>query len=191
MNLIRRLFFQILYFRNPPWDTGVSPPELLDFIQNRPPGRALDLGCGTGTNAITLAKNGWQVTGIDFVKRAIQSANKKARQEGLDIDFRTRDVTRLDDLLETFDLVLDIGCFHTLSEQGKAKYIENLNRLLAKEGTFLMYAYFRQPDESPNSLGGGLSDNDLELLNNHLCLAQRQDGTERGIRPSSWFWYTK
>ena len=55
MNFLRRLSFLLWYFRDPPWDTNISPPELLDFINRHPPGRVLDLGCGTGTNVITLA----------------------------------------------------------------------------------------------------------------------------------------
>ena len=62
-NLLRRFLFHYWYFGQPPWDTGVSPPELLDFIQNHKPGRAIDIGCGTGTNVITLANAGWNVTG--------------------------------------------------------------------------------------------------------------------------------
>ena len=192
MKIIRRLFFQIYYyFRRPPWDTGITPPELMDFIEANLPGRALDLGCGTGTNAITLAQNGWQVTGIDFVNRAIQVAQAKAHQGNLDIDFQTRDVTRLDDLTAPFDLVLDIGCFHSLSDADKKAYVHNLRRLLAENGTFLLYAYFRLPDESPNSLSGGLGEIDLDLISSQLNLIQRQDGTERGKRLSSWLWYKK
>ena len=65
-NLLRRLEFQYLYFHRPPWDTGMSPPELMEFIETHEPGRAIDIGCGTGTNVITLAKAGWQVTGVEF-----------------------------------------------------------------------------------------------------------------------------
>ena len=47
---MRRIFFELRYLLGDvPWDTGVSPPELLDFLDRHPPGRALDLGCGTGT----------------------------------------------------------------------------------------------------------------------------------------------
>jgi len=66
-----------MYFGQPPWDTGISPPELLEFIRTHNPGRAIDLGCGTGTNVITLVNAGWDVTGVDFAPRAIKIARRK------------------------------------------------------------------------------------------------------------------
>ena len=68
MKILRKLYYTLFYLKDPPWDTGITPPELLEFITNHVPGSALDLGCGTGTNAITLTKNQWEVIGIDFVK---------------------------------------------------------------------------------------------------------------------------
>jgi cyclopropane fatty-acyl-phospholipid synthase-like methyltransferase len=109
----------------------------------------------------------------------------------VEIDFRTGDVTRLENIAGPFDLILDIGCFHSLSEQDRLTYVHNLDRLLVPEGTFLMYAHFRLPDEPPNSLSGGLAQSDLLLLEKHLRLEQRQDGSERGLRPSAWFWYRR
>jgi cyclopropane fatty-acyl-phospholipid synthase-like methyltransferase len=154
------------------------------FIEENPPGRALDLGCGTGTNAINLAKHGWLVTGVDFVGKAIRSARRKSRQAGVQVDFRQEDVTRLRGITGQFDLVLDIGCFHSLTAEGKAAYVQNLERLLAPEGTFLMYAFFQDDESKP-----GLKKQDLELIGNHLRLVERRDGWERGSRPSSWFRY--
>jgi cyclopropane fatty-acyl-phospholipid synthase-like methyltransferase len=148
MSLTRRIFFNFSYFRKPPWDTGISPPELLEFISSHPPGKALDLGCGTGTNAVTLAKAGWQVTGVDFARRAIQVARRKIRQAGVNVDLRVGDVTRLDDLRGPFDLILDIGCYHGLATQGKQTYRENIQRLLAPAGYYLLYAFFRPPAEN-------------------------------------------
>src|ERR1041385_3822376 len=93
--MFRRLVFQSMYFRQPPWDTGISPPELFEFIKTHPAGRAIDLGCGTGTNVITLAKSGWRVTGIDFAPRAIKLAKQKAQSMGVQADVTVNDATKL------------------------------------------------------------------------------------------------
>jgi len=191
MNLLSRIFFSLFYLRKPPWDTGISPPELMAFIQSHQPGRALDLGCGTGTNAITLAKNGWQVTGVDFVSQAIRKARRKASRAQLNITFYRDDVTKLKGIEGPFDLILDIGCFHSLPEEGRAAYLININNLLAQGGTFMLYAYFSYPDESPTSLGRGIKEGDLEIFEPHLRLVKRQDGDDRGVRPSAWLWYQK
>jgi len=187
MNLLRFLFFNLSYFRNPPWDTGISPPELLAFIETHPPGRALDMGCGSGTNAITLAKHGWQVTGIDFALPAIRIARKKAAQEGLQIDFRLADVTRPPQFDGPFDLILDIGCFHGLPPKSRSRYIQNIQRLLAPQGTLLMYAFFKKPEDS----GTGIVETDIQMITSHLRLIHRKDGSERGLRPSAWFTFQK
>ncbi len=179
-----KLFFYLYYWGNPPWDTGISPPELLKVIERYPPGRALDMGCGTGTNAITLAKHGWHVVGVDFVGKAIKTARRKARNMGLNVEFLIEDVTQLRNVQGPFDLVLDIGCLHSLPSDGKERYIRRLPDLLSDEGIFLLYAFF-QDEHHPN----GLNARDLSLLEQHLSLVERQNGTERGIRPSAWFTY--
>src|SRR5260370_14518015 len=82
-------------------DTGVSPPELVSVVEGPgklEPGKALDLGCGTGTNSIYLARHGWETTGVDFVPRAIAQARRKAAAAGASPRFLVGDVTRLTDL---------------------------------------------------------------------------------------------
>lgn len=183
MPFARRLFFNLAYLRQPRWDTGVSPPELIDFIARHPPGKALDLGCGTGTNAITLAKSGWQVTGVDFARRAIQIARRKIRRAGVTADLRVGDVTRLEHIHEQFDLILDIGCYHGLSAPGKRAYRENLKRLLASSGSYLMYGFFRpKPEDKP-----GMLEEDIQALFADFSLEQRQDGQDNHGRRSAWF----
>jgi len=179
----RRLFFNFWYYRKPPWDTGISPPELMEHIQSHPPGRALDLGCGTGTNVITLARHGWKVTGVDFAGHAIALARNKVKQAGVNAELYVEDVTQLHHVSGTFDLILDMGCFHTLSGENVQKYIMNLQKLLAPQGTYLMYGFFKNQDEA----GPGISKTDLEALTGQFELVKRQDGTERGRRPSAWF----
>ena len=186
--MIHRLFFEVFYFRHPPWDTGISPPELIAFINSHPPGRALDLGCGTGTNAITLAQHGWQVVGVDFVGRAIRAARRKSKQAGVLVDFHIDEVTRLSGVTGPFDLVLDIGCLHNLTEQQKAQYADNLRRLLAPQGTFLLYTFIIS-DETAQ--GRGLTPGDLTLLASCLRLLQRVDGADRGERASAWLTYQR
>jgi cyclopropane fatty-acyl-phospholipid synthase-like methyltransferase len=190
MRLLRWLKFNLLYHQSepPPWDTGVSPPELLEFIAGNPHGRALDLGCGTGTNAITLAQKGWEATGVDFVPAAIRKARKKARQAGCSIQFLRRNVTNIEGIRPGFDLVLDIGCFHGLGKEDQKTYIQNLIQLLKPGGTYLLYVFFRNnPDES----GPGVVGSDLEEIAEQLTLVSREDGLERESRLSAWLKYKR
>ncbi|MBE0410887.1 MAG: class I SAM-dependent methyltransferase, partial [Anaerolineales bacterium] len=168
----RWLLFNLWYFRQPPWDTGVSPPELMHYIQTHPPGCALDLGCGTGTNAITLANNGWKVTAVDFAKRAIKIARKKAQEAGLEINFLVQDVTNLEKLNGPYDFLLDIGCYHGLPDAARKTYLRNLEQLLKPGGDYLMYGFFKQE----NQAGTGLIQADVDSLSSHLILESRQDG---------------
>ncbi len=185
MSFLRKLFFNILYYQNPPWDTGISPPELFRFMDNNRPGRALDIGCGTGTNVITLAKRGWEVTGIDFASKAIKLAKNKIRMEGIDVDLFVDDITNPKNLSGNYDLILDMGCFHSLSIDEMMSYIQNLQKLLSPNGTFLMYAFL----EDASKGGTGLTEAALDMLSRYFNLIQREDGTERGERPTAWFMY--
>jgi len=186
--MLRKLFFNLWYFRKPPWDSGISPPELLEFIQNHPAGKAIDLGCGTGTNLITLAKAGWQVTGVDFAPRAIRMANKKLKHENIKADLHVGDVTKLDHITSTFDLALDIGCFHSLSQQGKLDYMTQLHRLLTPNGFWLMYGFFNPG--TPQS-GTGFAEAEIDLISSHFSLFSRQNGFDRNQRASAWFLFQK
>jgi 2-polyprenyl-3-methyl-5-hydroxy-6-metoxy-1,4-benzoquinol methylase len=181
--MFRKLFFNFHYLKNPPWDTGISPPELIQFIENHSPGRALDLGCGTGTNAITLAINDWQVTGVDFARKALRLARSKAKTAGVQVDFHYADVSRLSGIAGPFDLVLDIGCFHGLPANAKTRYLTNLDHLLSEHGSFMIYTFLCGPGQQ----GIGLADTDLNYLLSNYHLVDRKDGTERGQRLSAWF----
>jgi SAM-dependent methyltransferase len=188
MSIFQKLFFLWWYFRDPPWDTNQSPPELYEFIRKNPPGSALDLGCGTGTNVITLIKHNWQATGLDFIPRAIRKARRNATLAGVQAEFQVADVTRKIDLPGPYDLILDMGCYHSLDSSGMAGYRHNIQRLLAVGGTFLLYIFFRSPDDQS---GSGFSEQDLTPFLDFLELVKRQDGTERGLRPSAWLTYQK
>lgn len=187
MPFLQQILYQFWYFRKPPWDTGISPPELWEHIGTHPAGRALDLGCGTGTNAITLAQHGWQVTGVDFIGRPIRQAKRKAKQAGVQVDLRSGDVTRLEGIQPPFDLVLDIGCLHSLNSAQKSTYAQNLPGLLRAGGYYLLYAFLKPED----SAGTGLSPSEIEMLVGALRLIQRVDGLERGRAASAWFTFCR
>ena len=183
-NLFRRISFHYWYFRQPPWDTGISPPELFEFIKNHPPGRAIDLGCGTGTNVITLAKAGWQVTGVDFAPRAIQLARQKLKSSKVRADLFTEDATKLRGITGPFDLALDLGCFHGISKEGRMKYLDQLDRILAPSGFWLLYAFLTPG--TPRS-GNGLAEVEIDFISARFSLISRKDGFDKRERPSAWF----
>jgi cyclopropane fatty-acyl-phospholipid synthase-like methyltransferase len=159
----------------------------MQFIQNNPPGYALDLGCGTGTNAITMASNGWRVTGIDFVPRAIRRGKQNARIANVEVNFRVEDVTQLHDLTGPYDLILDIGCLHNLPVQVTQKYIRNVIRLLAQGGTYLLYAFL----SSEAGTQPGITLEHIQSFSHALKLINRQDSTDRMERPSVWLTFIK
>lgn len=179
-------FFDIWYLFRPPWDTRISPPELMDYIESHQPGAALDLGCGTGTNVKTLAIAGWKTTGVDFSRRAIHLARGRLRQSGLSARLMVADVTQPLPLTNTFDLILDIGCFHMLRHRDA--YLKNIIRLMAIGGHWLMYGFLGEPaSQAPT----GLTGHDIEaVLSSGLEIVQRQDGAY-GARSSAWFLFKK
>ncbi|MEW6180821.1 MAG: class I SAM-dependent methyltransferase [Chloroflexota bacterium] len=183
----RRLRIEWKYFGKPSWDTGVSPPELLEYLASHPSGRALDLGCGSGTNVMTIAQAGWEVCGVDISGRAISLAKKKIRQHGLKAHLKRESVTDLRTIKGRFDLILDIGCYHQLDPGERQIYHQNIHRLLKEGGDFLLYAHYKNHPEDLHGVDGL----DLEQFSMYLRLIRRNDGQERNKRPSLWLLYHK
>jgi SAM-dependent methyltransferase len=142
---LARWFYDSAYrFSMANWDNGRIPAQLAHMIEgNNRRGRALDLGCGTGTQAVYLAKHGWSVVGVDLAPKAIEQARAKASREGVAVDFRVADVARLDSPRDSFDLVLDLGCFHGLDAWQRASYAKKVVRLTRPGSTFLLYTLDR------------------------------------------------
>jgi SAM-dependent methyltransferase len=187
--VLRRLFFQFSYYQKPPWDTGVSPPELIEFIASHSAGRAIDIGCGTGTNVITLARSGWRVLGVDFAPRAIRLARQKIKRAGVQAELQVDDATKLNRVHALYDLALDLGCFHGISPNGRIRYLQQLDRILAPDGFWLLYAFIK-PETDPAS--PGLVEPEIRQISSTLKLVSRQDGfdDQRG-RSSAWFLFKK
>lgn len=181
--MLRRLNFNFWYFFHPPWDSGISPPELFDFIARHPAGRAIDIGCGTGTNVITLVQHGWDVTGIDFAPRAIYLARRKLQQAGIRASLYVGDATTLQGISGPFDLALDLGCFHGIPN--RTAYLAQLMRVLAPGGHWLLYAMLKEATDASRP---GLTPADVDLIQaSGLQLLSRTDGWNKRNRPSAWF----
>jgi cyclopropane fatty-acyl-phospholipid synthase-like methyltransferase len=128
-----------------PWDTGTVPPPLAEFVQSEPTARALDIGCGTGTQSVYLAKHGWDVTGIDEIERPLRLARERARAAGVEVDWRQADAAKLEaaDLEPGFALVLDRGCFHGLSPAQRRGFVHGVTALSTPDATLLLMTFVR------------------------------------------------
>jgi SAM-dependent methyltransferase len=124
-----------------PWERDDVPDPVVRAASE--PGRALDLGCGTGRDAVYLARQGWSVTAVDAVPQALDAARARAREAGVEVDFRRGDVTQLEQLgLDTgYDLVLDRGCFHGLDREQQLACARGVNVLAAPDAELLMFAF--------------------------------------------------
>jgi cyclopropane fatty-acyl-phospholipid synthase-like methyltransferase len=186
LNLIRKisskLSFGLRYLGSPPWDSGVSPPELIEHLEHHSPGRALDLGCGTGTNVITLRKYGWVVTGVDFVSKAIREARRKARKARVDVTLKTGDVSDPAMFDGPYDLILDIGCYHSLNPDQKPLYRRLVANHLDEEGTYMMYGFIAEE-------GVGIRPEEVSEFKQLMNLERREDSADGTGPTSAWFWF--
>ncbi len=180
--LFRWIRFNWWYFRSPPWDTGITPPELAAFIGAHAPGKALDLGCGTGTNLVSLARAGWTVVGVDFALKAAAAAKKKLQAAGLAGRVVQGDVTGVHLGEAPFDLVVDIGCYHGLTDLARKVYRRNLRNLLADQGTFLIYLHLKH---DPGS-SWGITEDEITAFQQELRLKSRTNSFDRNGRQAAW-----
>ena len=126
-----------------------------------PYGRALDLGCGSGMQSVQLARRGWQVTGVELVPKALDTARRRARDAGVDVQLVRGDVTDLQALGigSDFQFVLDFGLFHGLDDVQRQAMGREVTKAAAPGATLLMIAW------GPGSrwpLPRGASANDIE-----------------------------
>jgi len=148
--------------RLPIWQRRVPPSDLVELIEGPEalaPGRALDLGCGTGMDSIYLAQHGWDVTGVDMVPEALAIARRNGAAKGTRASFVKGDVTQLTDVVQgTFDLLLDFGCFHTLPPDQRPTYVNCVSAVAAPGAAFLLYGFARLPRLAPMHAGISLDE---------------------------------
>jgi SAM-dependent methyltransferase len=128
------------YIAGAPWDTGEPNRHLVEFVRSGSieRGRVLDVGCGTGTNALWLAGQGFSAIGVDIASIAIEKARAKAAGTNLDCRFE-----RLDFLTDAvpdgpFHFVFDLGCFHVFdAAEERERFAARVASLLRPDGRWL------------------------------------------------------
>lgn len=134
-----------------PWETDRPSSELQRVVAEAAirPGRALELGCGTGVNAVWLAQQGFDVTALDLSPRAIDHARRRAEEAGVTARFLAADVLAPPaELAGPFDFFFDRGCYHVVRRLDAAAYVKTLERV-TRPGTLglVLAGNAREPHE--------------------------------------------
>jgi 2-polyprenyl-3-methyl-5-hydroxy-6-metoxy-1,4-benzoquinol methylase len=146
MSSRQRLFRTLYRLGFTPWDGHPLAKSLRDLVEGDnalPTGTALDLGCGTGDNSLYLAKHGWQVTGVDFVAKALDKARAKAAANKLNIEFAQANVTRLssEGVGSNFGFIVDNGCLHGMSQEDRDAYVREVTAVAAPDARLLLVEF--------------------------------------------------
>ncbi len=123
-----------------PWDTGQPDVHLVNLVESGRlrPGRVLEVGCGTGTNALYLARQGFDVLGVDVSEKAIGLAQAKLGATQLPCRFVTLDFLSQNVSGAPFDLVFDRGCFHSFdAAEARSRFASHVARVLAPRGMWV------------------------------------------------------
>lgn len=125
---------------NTPWDSGLVSSELIRVVDESgiAPSRALELGCGTGTNAVWLAQRGFAVTAVDCSELAIEATRHKAEAAGVQLEMFCQDVCELDLPGPPFPFVFDRGCYHCARRDNCEGILQVLERVTGPGSKFLV-----------------------------------------------------
>ena len=128
-----------------PFDAGGPRDELVSLVKNGrvKPCRAIDLGSGTASNVIYLAQQGFDVTGVDYSPAAIEMGRLKALEAGVEVTFIEDDLTNLQHVNGTFDLLVDYGCLHSIPLKDRPLYVQNALSLTQQGSLFLLVSFER------------------------------------------------
>jgi 2-polyprenyl-3-methyl-5-hydroxy-6-metoxy-1,4-benzoquinol methylase len=173
--------------------SGSGSDEILaEQVQGLAPGRALELACGLGGNAVWLAKAGWTVTATDYSAVAIEKARKLAVEQGVGVEFIVADATSYQPQRQ-YDLIM---CFYIqLFPTQRSSMLANVSKMLTPGGTLIFVSHDKTGSPS------GWSEEDLaslttpeeivadlpELQIEHAAVLRHDDGSRntivRAIRP--------
>ena len=126
----------------PPWDIGRPQPAIARLAEaGTIEGAVLDVGCGTGENALYLASRGLDVVGVDAAPTAIERARAKAVERDVPVEFLVADALALGALGRTFDVAIDCGLFHTFSDPDRVRFERSLHARLRAGGRYFLLCF--------------------------------------------------
>ncbi len=143
---------------NMPWDTGRPDKNLKKYLAGlvSPGAKVLEIGCGTGDNAIFMAGFGLLVTATEIVPMAMEKAVKKAKKQGIEVEFLLKDIMKEAIPSRPFDMAFDRGCFHHFSSlQDRRRFAKRISGHLNEGGAWLSLignADDLRPDTGPPRL---------------------------------------
>jgi SAM-dependent methyltransferase len=138
----------------PPWDIGRPQPAVVRLVSDGTiAGPVLDVGCGTGENALHIASLGVAVLGVDVAETALAIAREKAAERGVAVEFAVADALRLERLGRMFETVLDCGLFHTFDSEERPRYAASLAAVTEHGGTLYVLCFSDDgPDRGPHPI---------------------------------------
>jgi SAM-dependent methyltransferase len=135
-------FFNEAYRGTPPWDIGRPQEEFVKVAdEGGIRGRVLDVGCGTGENAVFFSRLGHETWGVDSAPLALEKARQKAAKKGVRVRFELADALHLEDLAQRFDTITDCGLFHVFSDDDRTTYVKSLRAALRESGLYVMLCF--------------------------------------------------
>jgi ubiquinone/menaquinone biosynthesis C-methylase UbiE len=136
---------------DPPWEIGGPQPAIKRLAEGGLfAGEVIDIGCGTGENALYLASRGLSVVGVDAAPTAIERAQAKARQRGSRATFLVADALDLEALGRSFDVAIDCGLFHTFADAERVLFERALHRVLRAGARYVLLCF---NEHQPGDLG--------------------------------------
>jgi len=179
-------FWDLAYIFRPPWDTDEPPVQLTELIEQEKlkPCRVLDIGCGTGTNVVYLASRGFDAFGLDISRVAIRKAKSKAARDNVNCRFYRLDFTDPRELasvgLPKFELLMDNGCYHSLSPVERNRYPASLLRVSHVGTSYLLWCFLRGSGPGFGPPGVDRGEVEGRFSKNFRVLEQRELETSSG-----------
>lgn len=139
--------YNVLYRHGAPWEGGPRP-ELVELVRSgvlspaSPGWRALDVGCGSGANAVFLAASGFDVTGIDFSVVALRKARAAAEAAGVRVEWVEADLLSAPAVTGVFDLVIDYGTLDDLPSAKRRALASQICTWTRSDGRFLLWCFY-------------------------------------------------